>query len=144
MKQLIRRTAVLALACVLALGLSTSLAPTAGAHTGELLKSKTITVKPSGKKALFQIRRVGDAAYLSMSVKRNGVYKRLNRVKLSHKYTDRSSNPHLEVTQEGATYERNGGQGFVSWDGATDAGDYAEYFGWNIKTGKLELFGTGG
>lgn len=144
MKQLIRRSAVLLLACLLAASMSTAFVPTAGAHAdGTLLKSKTIKVKPSGKKALFQLRLVGDRVYLSMSVRKDGAFKRLDRVRLSHRFTDTSSGAHLEVTQEGATYERNGGQGLVSWQGATDAGDYAEYFGWNIKTGDIELFGTG-
>jgi hypothetical protein len=142
MKQLIRRSAVLLVACVLAAGLSTAFVPTAGAHAdGTVLESKTITVKPSGKKARFQLRLVGERVYLSMSVRRNGAFKQLDRVRLSHRYTDGSSDARLG---DFVQYSRNGGQALVSWRGATAAGDYDEYFGWNIKTGDIELYGTGG
>lgn len=108
------------------------------------LKVKTLTVKPSGKKARFTLTVRGTKVTLSLYVKRKGKYVLLKRRNASRPLLAGSTDIRLTADQAGAAYEKNGGQGLVSWSGpdsSTDADDYAEYYGWNVGRPKLEFFG---
>lgn len=119
-------------------------APVVPAASQRTLKTRTLTVKPSGKTARLTLTARGTKVTLSLYVKRKGKYVLLKRRNASRPLLAGSTDIRLSADQSGAAYERNGGQGLISWSGpdpSSDTDDYAEYYGWNIAKPKLELFG---
>jgi hypothetical protein len=121
-----------------------SSAPEAGAGE-KVLTQKVLSVKPSGTTVKLAVTAAPGSpeAYLTLSVKDGGGFRALRRIELSRPFRSGSTVRPLRVEQlQGKDFENEGGQGFVSWDGPTDASDYAEYFGWNVEAPRLELFGV--
>jgi hypothetical protein len=109
------------------------------------LTQQLIEVRPSAKTIRLAVTTEpgSTTAFLTMSVREGSGFEVLKKVELSRPFRADSKIRPLDASQKGAYYEPDGGQGLVSWEGATEAGDYAEYFGWNVETAKLELFGVG-
>lgn len=139
MSSLLPRTALVALAAT-ALVLPGAAVPV---HAATVLDTATYKVSPSGKKTRFQLLLKDEGVVvLTFAVKKRGAFKVLDRAQVHGLFTDGSTQAEItDLTQDYEGAPENGGQGLLAWEGATDEEDYAEYFGFSVKTGELDLYG---
>lgn len=120
------RMAVLA-ACVALVG--------AGAATAAQLDSVTLKAKPSGKKTkIAAVSNSKDEILITISTKKGGKWKVRDRDKAKGvKVGDGKVT--ITATQAGESGSKNGGEGLLSV-----GEDFATYFGWNAKQGRIYFY----
>ncbi len=119
------------------------LAPALPAQAATVLDTEVYKVQPSGKKVRFQLLLKDEGVVvLTFAVRRAGEWKRLDKAVVGGTYVEGSSEADvLDVTQDYEGAPEDGGQGLVTWQGPTDDEDYAEYFGFSLQTGELDMYG---
>jgi hypothetical protein len=134
MRRTLRSAAVL-------LGSLALLAPAAPAHPAAAPDLDTILVKNTtigGKHVRFVLGVAGsEKAFVTFKVRRNGQWRKLDTAQTDCNYWDGSSNPSIEV-------EKTVKQILVSWVGPNPDQDASEYAGFNLKAGKLDMYGSDG
>lgn len=137
-RSVVRPAVVVALASLLL-----PVAATPGSAATTKLDTETYRVQPSNKLLRFQLLLKDDGvAVLTFAVRKKGRFKVLDREVVNATFVEGSTDADvLDVTQDYDGAPKNGGQGLIAWEGPTDEEDHAEYFGFDLKTGELDLYG---
>ena len=102
------------------------------------LDSVKLKAKPDGIPAKIAAVSKGRRVFITLSVKKKGSYEEVARDTATGVAPDEGPFS-IEATQAGGSFEKNGGEGLFSANGA----GFAEYFNWNAKRGKISFYDSG-
>lgn len=131
-----RRTRSLLLSLALALGMVAAPAPpaTTAAALPQLVAE---TTRIQGKAVRFVVVLDGETAYAQLKLRKHGKWRKLGQDRLDCKYWDGSHSASLEV-------QKADRQVLISWAGPVEGEFYAEYGGYRIRAGRINMYGVDG